>query len=762
MAIAKLSVSINELNDQMEKAANDKDFLKAAEIKAKTDGLNKEKRELEQVLEEGEPGKMAEAVQKHCKSAGNTPTAATSASSSAKKRPAAKVSTPGSATAGPSPTSANKVKKLTPKQEAKKAEQLKKREEREKEKLERQKKKDEEKQRKEEERRLKEEKKKETEALKEAEKIEKDRLRKEKEEKKEREKREKEEEKKAKEKAKEEEKRVKEEAKKAKVEAKLAKEEEKKKQEEAVKAKQEKTKAAFNSFFIKKSSEEKQEKEGEELSPAVASNTLNQFRVKKDMRVAPVLRASLQEAAARQLDKALEEEIEPPKSLYLDDLRNKGYFPGKAGKTWPYQDAKKDDDDDIEIIEDEEDDLLEREGNTTGVVISGDVADEAKPTRAKLLQFSENQRPPYWGTWTKKSKHIGPRKPFGQDNDLFDYDYDSDDDWEEEEQGESLSDEEKDKEEEEDDAEDEEDDDGFFVGHGVLDKDEILNDEDEDGDDAYDEDLEMKKQKLRAQQFEEEYKKRKPAKLKPSVIGCLWEVVGESCILDVFRAVLLSNTPVQTLHSTPASSPKEPGSTPSSKKSSASTTQSGEDGEAATPASARAKKVFPDEAMPDLIRLVHANRNSKMFLAKEFLAYWGKKKNSNSETAQDNIEGTPKSSSGGSLSRNFVNDRVVEIADYIRYTEPGPMLNRKCWVVKKEVLDKFNVASDSLEVPNNWKYILEEPKKADLKPAVPDKVESAAATPPEKKPEVKESPSIKSFFSNIAVKRKPKQSDSEN
>jgi hypothetical protein len=82
---------------------------------------------------------------------------------------------------------------------------------------------------------------------------------------------------------------------------------------------------------------------------------------------------------------------------------------------------------------------------------------------------------------------------------FFDYDYDSDDDWEEEEQvrvlfgfntnfkayqlkavsfqGESLSDEEKDKEDEEDEEEEKgennEDDDGFFVGHGVLGKDEL-------------------------------------------------------------------------------------------------------------------------------------------------------------------------------------------------------------------------------------------------------------------------------------------------
>jgi hypothetical protein len=35
--------------------------------------------------------------------------------------------------------------------------------------------------------------------------------------------------------------------------------------------------------------------------------------------------------------------------------------------------------------------------------------------RPKLLQFWENRRPPYWGTWRKKSQSIRPRNPFGAD-----------------------------------------------------------------------------------------------------------------------------------------------------------------------------------------------------------------------------------------------------------------------------------------------------------------------------------------------------------
>lgn len=35
--------------------------------------------------------------------------------------------------------------------------------------------------------------------------------------------------------------------------------------------------------------------------------------------------------------------------------------------------------------------------------------------RMKLLQFHENYRPAYWGTWSKKSRHISPRCPFKLD-----------------------------------------------------------------------------------------------------------------------------------------------------------------------------------------------------------------------------------------------------------------------------------------------------------------------------------------------------------
>jgi len=36
--------------------------------------------------------------------------------------------------------------------------------------------------------------------------------------------------------------------------------------------------------------------------------------------------------------------------------------------------------------------------------------------RWKLLQFDENKRPPYWGTWRKKSLFVKPKRPLACDN----------------------------------------------------------------------------------------------------------------------------------------------------------------------------------------------------------------------------------------------------------------------------------------------------------------------------------------------------------
>lgn len=58
--------------------------------------------------------------------------------------------------------------------------------------------------------------------------------------------------------------------------------------------------------------------------------------------------------------------------------------------------------------------------------------------KMKLFAFHENRRPAYFGTYSKTSTVITPRRPFYQDKQQLDYEIDSDDEWEEEEEGEDL------------------------------------------------------------------------------------------------------------------------------------------------------------------------------------------------------------------------------------------------------------------------------------------------------------------------------------
>uniref|UniRef100_A0A1I7T4F5 Chromatin assembly factor 1 subunit A n=1 Tax=Caenorhabditis tropicalis TaxID=1561998 RepID=A0A1I7T4F5_9PELO len=87
---------------------------------------------------------------------------------------------------------------------------------------------------------------------------------------------------------------------------------------------------------------------------------------------------------------------------------------------------------------------------------------KASKMKVKLFQFYENHRPPYYGTWRKKSKVISGSCPLAEEEGI-DYEVDSDDEWEDEpSDGEECnSDEEADKDNDDEDGDEEED--GFFV-----------------------------------------------------------------------------------------------------------------------------------------------------------------------------------------------------------------------------------------------------------------------------------------------------------
>ena len=54
---------------------------------------------------------------------------------------------------------------------------------------------------------------------------------------------------------------------------------------------------------------------------------------------------------------------------------------------------------------------------------------------AKVLIFHKDERPGYFGTFTKRSRLIKPRRPFARDDIAIDYAYDSGEEWGEEEEG---------------------------------------------------------------------------------------------------------------------------------------------------------------------------------------------------------------------------------------------------------------------------------------------------------------------------------------
>lgn len=100
------------------------------------------------------------------------------------------------------------------------------------------------------------------------------------------------------------------------------------------------------------------------------------------------------------------------------------------------------------------------------------------PNRYKFLGFHEDVRPPYRGTWSKKSPLVTGRRPWGQDRKYLDYENDSEEEWEDgdDDEGEDLQEGDDGADEEGDDLQNEEDNDGFIAA-----EDDLGIDDDDDG-----------------------------------------------------------------------------------------------------------------------------------------------------------------------------------------------------------------------------------------------------------------------------------------
>ncbi|XP_043259612.1 chromatin assembly factor 1 subunit A-like [Colletes gigas] len=575
-----------------------------------------------------------------------------------------------------------KQSKISPKQREKKLLSAKKKEERERLKMEKEKRLEEERQNrlreKEEKRREKEEKRKEKEEKEKAEKEQKLMEKKIKDQKKQMEMEQKQKEKQAKDE-----------------ERKKREEEKRKKEEEKLEAERRKQKAAsnFTSFFVAK----KQEKSVEEETTTEAKYFMP-FEVKADMKLAPICRRALNEQEKSSLDEKHDKGDAGKSDLYISEIKSKKLVPRKSTKTWPFE-AK----DDVVILDEETD------GISNIVKQSIDIEKQ----RTKLLQFSENRRPPYRGTWRKQSRSINPRKPFSKDTKWFNYDVDSDEEWDEEEPGESLHGSDDERNEENPDDNEYDVDNEFMVPHGYLSDEELRADDEE----KIDMSPETQKFKLKAlgEQFETE-RKTQTSRLEPKIIGCVWRGPENT---------FLGNIPQRTMDFLSAHEVWVR-QVPVTLQTSNENEAANECGAFTSSASASKRKV-PDKALPQLIRLTHGNTYSTKFLVREFMSYWSKENNKNQ------------------ISKSNLFRKIREIGKWMACPEEGPMYQKSCWYVPENIRKKY--LSEDLPLPNRWSYNLVPPRKSDVAEAA-DKLE---------KDEKKNSPLITQFTKRITQEEMKKQ-----
>ncbi|KAI3368923.1 hypothetical protein L3Q82_025898 [Scortum barcoo] len=465
---------------------------------------------------------------------------------------------------------------------------------------------------------------------------------KEKREKKEKDEREKREKKEKEEKEKAERLKAKEEQRKSKLEAKLEekrkKEEEKRMKEEEKRLKEEKDrlkaeKAEITRFLQKPKIQQAPK------TLAAACGKFAPFEIKENVFLAPLCRVQCEDSALEELDQYL---LNPADNLtgLKDWIRQK---PRRSGPTKPRQ----------------PDSLSEC------VAVEGpkpdDVPDRKRYGPMKLLQFHENYRPAYWGTWSKKSSNISPRCPLRQDKDLLDYEVDSDEEWEEEEPGESLSHSEGEDEEE---GGDDDDDDGFFVPHGYLSDDEGALEEEDGGD------LEKQKlrQKLKAREWDELMSSKKMKVLEPVVKGCIWEGDGPSLQLFQPYAVCLVE-PLPKVDASPSSEER----------------------------SQRDQREA--QLLGQLLPLLHGNLNSSKVIITEFQEFCRQQNSSSSSPSPPVQLSSPQSPAENIPTRIQVKRLIKSNAVY----EKRSTYRRCCWYVHTEVLSRFG--QEALPVPCQWNYL---------------------------------------------------------
>ncbi|NXR72500.1 CAF1A factor, partial [Pycnonotus jocosus] len=444
--------------------------------------------------------------------------------------------------------------------------------------------------------------------------------------------------------------RVKEEKRKERQEALEAKLEEKRKKEEEKRLKEEEKrinaqKAEITRFFQKPKTPQ---------APKTLAGSCGKFapfEIKENMVLAPLSRVALDPEYLEQLDKLLH--AQNGEVSFLRELKCRK--PRKTGPTF-VSDSSDSVNSDVVVVDNCQTDA---------------VPEREKFGRMKLLQFSENHRPAYWGTWNKRTPLIRARNPWSKDTNLLDYEVDSDEEWEEEEPGESLSHSEEDDEEE---GEDEDEDDGFFVPHGYLSEDEGVTEE-------CDPENQKVRQKLKAKEWDELIAKGKRFHvLQPVKIGCVWERAAQDSstntdlkVLQQFTACVLDPPVVEEEQQTQKCSKK------------------------------RAKD---QQILAHLLPLLHGNVHGSKVIIQEFQECC--RRGRFSDVTEGGDGGSPPQGQPlpGEDSGVPSKARLKRIISESSVYEKRPEF-RMCWYVHPEVLRSFG--HERLPVPCQWSYVTQVP-----------------------------------------------------
>ncbi|CAG5132334.1 unnamed protein product, partial [Candidula unifasciata] len=258
----------------------------------------------------------------------------------------------------------------------------------------------------------------------------------------------------------------------------------------------------------------------------------------------------------------------------------------------------------------------------------------------------------------------------------------------------------------------------------------------------------LKLQQLaKAKAWEDEQKRK--LRVAPAIaVGCFFEnspsqtMTGDVRLLYEYKAVMLVAVPVQTsLFGCP-----EPDKSEEVDSEGVATTSSQKGFQ---------KKSVPDEAMPDLIRLVHGNISGIKRLIREFRVYWLRKTNpptslhdeslcekdkaddsfsekngdvsilnesladcSNiaeadellGDNGSNNCEEQKKREEGYgcSISKRQLELKITSMA--CREKRPG--FNKICWYVHEKILTQFNMSD--IKLPNSWVHILPMPARVQV------------------------------------------------